>query len=242
MPRRPSVQGILRVAFAVAVASSVGACSAASPSFSTSGPCLVDGRAPGAYPQLEALVPRTISGRPATTVDSGRNCTSTALGSFTSHEVGEIDYAGATWDEGGGNGVSIAVLAAPSGALPAAWAEEFYLNGAEASSKTANIETSRPTYPGAGTVYRLDTLNDLSYQSVVVWPDGPVVRVVLVATQVGPAASKSVHDARVSEAVGAAVLASEAAAGSPAASPGSPAGSPGGGGPGASEPVLPSAS
>jgi hypothetical protein len=197
-------------------------CGILGPSFSTSGACLADGRAPGAYPALEALVPKTISGRPATTIDSGRNCSDTALGYFTTHGVHELHFAGATWDEGNGSGVSIAVLALPDQPLPATWAEEFYQAGAIAAKHTDNIETSRPTYPGAGTVYRLDTLNDLSFQSIVVWADGDMVRVVIVATQVGPTASKSVHDARVAEAVGAAVLASQ--------------------GPAPSEPVLPSAS
>jgi hypothetical protein len=125
------------------------------------------------------------------------------------HGVRELRFAGATWDEGAGNGVSIAVLSLPDGDLPIGWVEDFYQLGAENAKHTGNIETSRPTYPGAGTVFRLDTLNDLSFQTVVVWADGPIARVVIVATQVGPSASKSVHDARVSEAVGAAVIAEQ---------------------------------
>ena len=199
-----------------AVAAAVGAalgiailsgCGPAGPSFSTDGPCLADGRAPGAYPALEALVPKTISNRAATTTDSGRNCSDAALGTLTGHGVHELRFAGATWDEGNGNGVSIAILALPDGPLQAAWAEEFYQYGAINGKHTGNVETTRPTYPGAGTVFRLDTLNDLSFQTVVVWPDGGRVRVVIVATQVGPTASRTVHDARVAEAVGVAVLA-----------------------------------
>lgn len=213
---------LLALAAGVAVA---GCGLVAGPSFSTDGACVVDGRAPGAYPALEAQIPRTIAGRPATTVDSGRNCSDKALGWFSSnHGVHELRFAGATWDEGNGSGVSIAVLALPDRPLPVTWAEEFYQAGAIAGKHTGNIETSHPTYPGAGTVYRLDTLNDLSFQTVVVWPDGPLARVVIVATQVGPTASKTVHDGRVAEAVGAAVLASEAVGASPASS----------------EPVLPS--
>jgi hypothetical protein len=184
-------------------------CGSAGPSFSTTGPCVADGRAAGAYPALEATVPRTINGRPATTVDSGRNCSNDALGTFTGHDVHELDFAGATWDEGNGSGVSIAVLALPDRPLPAAWAEEFYTFGAANGKHTGNLETSHPTYPGVGTVFRLDTLNDLSFQTVVVWRDGDLVRVVIVATQVGPTASRAVHDARVAEAVGAAALMSQ---------------------------------
>ena len=36
----------------------------------------------------------------------------------------------------------------------------------------------------AGQVFRIDTLNDLSFQTVVIWPDDGVVRVVLAATHV----------------------------------------------------------
>jgi hypothetical protein len=191
---------------AVAIALVAAGCGLAGPSFSTSGPCLADGRAAGAYPELEAAVPKAINGRPATTVDSGRNCSDEALGTFTSRGVHEIHFAGATWDEGGGNGVTIAVLALPDRAMPLEWAEEFYQAGAIAGKHTDNIDSTRPTYPGVGTVYRLDALNDLSLQTVVIWADGPLARVIIVATQVDPSASKAVHEARVAEAVGAAVL------------------------------------
>jgi hypothetical protein len=177
--------------------------------FAPTGACAVDGRAPGAYPDLEAMVPKAINGRPATSIDSGRDCTANALGSLASHGIQELRFAGATWDEGDGNGVSIAVLQRPDQGLPIDWVEEFYLLGAENGKHTGNIDTARPTYPGVGTVYRLDTLNDLSFQTVIVWRDGPVARVVIVATQVGPSASRQVHDARVAEAVGAAALLAE---------------------------------
>jgi hypothetical protein len=38
-------------------------------------------------------------------------------------------------------------------------------------------------------------LNDLSLQTVVVWPDGDVVRVALVATNVQPGADRADHEA-----------------------------------------------
>jgi hypothetical protein len=167
---------------------------------------VADGRAPGAYPDLEARIPRAIGGRTVTSVDSGRNCSDAALGALISHGVHELRFAGGTWDEGGGNAESIAVLGLPnSQPLPAAWAEELYETGARTAKRTENIETSRPTYPGVGAVYRLDTLNDLSYQTVIVWPEAPLVRVVIVASPVSPSASKPEHDARVDEAVAAAV-------------------------------------
>jgi hypothetical protein len=177
------------------------------PTFAPTGACVADGREPGAYPELEALVPKAINGRPSTSVDSGRDCTPAALGALANHGITELRFAGATWDEGGGNGVSIAVLALPDlNDLPIAWVEEFYLLGAENGKHTDNIEASRPTYPGVGTVYRVDALNNLSLQTVIIWPAQPYARVVIVATQVDPGASRQVHDARVAEAVGAAAV------------------------------------
>jgi hypothetical protein len=55
----------------------------------------------------------------------------------------------------------------------------------------------------AGEVYRLDTLNDLSQQTIVVLPDSQPVRVAIVATRVEPGASLSGHNARVDAAVAA---------------------------------------
>ena len=196
---------------AIGMAVLLAGCGAGGPTFAPTGECVVDGRAPGAYPQLEALVPRSINDRPSTSLDSGRNCSSDALGTLASHGVREVRFAGATWDESNGNGVSIAVLALPDQAFPVAWAEEFYLVGAQNGKHTGNIDTSRPTYAGVGPTFRLDTLNDLSFQTVVLWADGDLVRVVIVATQVGPSASRTVHDARVTEAVGAAALAQASA-------------------------------
>ena len=176
-------------------------CDSASASFSTSGPCLADGRAAGAYPQLEALVPRSFGGKAPTTLDSGRNCSDKALGSLGAHGVHELQFAGATWDAGGGAGTSIAVLAVPADALPVAWVEEFYESGARTASKTDNVTTSRPSFPGIGATFRVDALNDLSYQSIVVWPDGARVRVVIVASPVSPSASMADHNAEVAAAM-----------------------------------------
>jgi hypothetical protein len=194
-----------RLAGALAAATiALAACGGATATFSPDGPCLADGRVAGAYPALEALLPTSLGGAAPTSRDSGRDCSDAALGILVTHDVHDLRFAGVTWDEGGGDGTTVAVLALPSGDLPVAWAEEFYQAGAEAARNTANITTARPTYPGVGLVFRLDTLNDLSFQTVIVWTDGPRARVVLVATQVGPDASRTAHDARVAAAVAAA--------------------------------------
>jgi hypothetical protein len=197
-------RGILPAAILVATLVTLAACGQAGGTFSPTGPCLADGRGPGTYPDLEAVVPRSLEGRTATSVDSGRKCSDSALGSLTTHGVTDLRFAGAVWSGGSDAGTSIAVLALPTGTLPVVWAEEFYGFGAVTGKKTDNIATSRPSFDGVGETFRIDALNDLSFQSVVVWQDGPLVRVVIVATAVDPGASKTAHDAQIASAVAAA--------------------------------------
>ncbi len=180
-------------------------CGAGGATFSPSGPCLADGRAAGAYPDLEGLVPRALDGSPATTTDSGRSCSDSALGTLRSHDVHDLRFAGSTWDLGGGAGTSIAVLALPSGRLPLEWAEEFYTAGALNGTKTDNVKTSHPTFDGVTDAFRIDALNDLSQQAIVLWQLGDRIRVVIVATHVDPTASMADHEARLRTAVAAAV-------------------------------------
>lgn len=187
------------------LAMALGACGSAGATFDPSGTCGPDGKAPGAYPALEQRLPTTFDGRAPTSVDSGRHCSVTALGSLITHDAAGIEFAGAVWDLGGGTGVSSALFSLPGRALPADWIAEFYEIGARTAKRTENIATSRPTFAGTGAAFRLDTLNDLSLQSVVTWQDGSIVRVVLVATTVSPSASRAVHDDLVTKAVAATV-------------------------------------
>ena len=163
----------------------------------------LDVRAAGAVPALEALLPRGMIERAPDTVDSGWNCTESSLGTYWTHDVRQLWFAGATWNYGGGDATVAAILRTPpsEAALQTSWVEEFYATGAARSTKTENIEVTRPTLTGAGAVYHLQTLNDLSLQTVVVWPAGAFVHVVIVATQVQPGASREEHDQRVATAV-----------------------------------------
>lgn len=197
----------------VVLAGLLGGCGAAGASFDPAGPCVVDGKVAGAYPDLEARLPDTFRGAAAGVVDSGRHCTEKALASLATHDLDEVRFAGATWDLGAGTGVTSVVFADPDANLPAAWIAEFYERGARAGKKTDNIETSRPTVsPGAEVAWRLDVLNDLSFQTTVTWQDGTFVRTVLVATPVGPGASRDAHDELVEAAVAATAAASAASA------------------------------
>lgn len=205
------------LALAIVLAGSAAGCGSGGGTFSPSGDCVTDGGAAGAFPDLEALAPRTLDGKDATAVNSGRNCTAPALGTLAEHGVTEMRFGGATWDLGGGAGESIGVIALPDRAMPLIWAEEFYLAGALNGTKTDNVKTSHPSIPGTTDAFRIDALNDLSQQAVVLWQLGEVVRVVVVATPVGPSASMADHEAKVTAAIAAAVAA--APPGSPSPSP-----------------------
>ncbi len=188
------------------------ACGSGGPGFEPNATCGSDGQVAGAYPELEARLPATFDGKAPTSVNSGRHCSETALGSLITHDAAGIEFAGSAWDLGQGSGVSSAVFSLPGRDLPAAWVAEFYEIGARTAKRTENITASRPEFPGTGATFRLDTLNELSLQTVVSWQDGPIVRVVLVGTIVAPGASRAAHDDLVAKAV-AATVARMAAAG-----------------------------
>jgi hypothetical protein len=170
-------------AVACLVAALVSACAGAtSPyvSFDPSGPCSVDGRFPGAYPDLEARLPATFQGRPPDTVDSGRNCSATELGTLAGHGIHEVRYAGASWVLSGNAGITLAVFTADG--VTAERIGEWYEASARAASNTRQIDPTRPTIAGRQ-AYRLDTLNGDSVQTVIDWasPGGDVVYVVIAA-------------------------------------------------------------
>jgi hypothetical protein len=211
--RRRQLGGVLTLALAAAAA--LAACGSPAASFSAEGPCTVDGRAPGGYPDLEARLPPSLGGvgpggaggatedMAPTSVDSGRKCTQQVLGTLWDRGVRELRFAGAIWDFGGGEGAVSALFVTPPDqpALEVQWLEEFYEASARASSKAENITVTRPTIDPAGAAFRIDALNDLSLQTVVVWPDGDLVRVALIATNVQPGADRAAHESTVTLAV-----------------------------------------
>lgn len=144
-------------------------CSSASPytSFDPATPCVADGRFPGAYPDLEARLPRQFDGRAADQVDSGRNCSASEMGTLAGHGVTEVHYAGGTWFYSSNAGVTLALFTAPG--LTAAWLGEWYEAGARGATNTRNITPTRPMVSGRQ-AYRLDTVNGESNQVVITWP------------------------------------------------------------------------
>ena len=184
----------------------LGACNAEQLAQNPLGPCGDDARSPGGFPDLEAKLPTSFgpSGLAPDRVDSGRSCSDTALGTLKSHGITELDFAGATWNgDSSSEGTLIAVFQAPRYLAPleTSWVEEFYEAGARNGKKTDNIEVSRPGIGAIGEVFWLDTINDLSLQTVAVWPGDGVVHVVIVATDVAPLKDRAVHAQHVEDAI-----------------------------------------
>jgi hypothetical protein len=146
----------------------LGACApAAAVSFDPTGPCTADGAAPGAYPDLEAVVPTSYEGRGPDRLDSGRNCTAENLGTLAGLGISELRFAGGTWDFGGNRAAALVVFEAPG--LTAEAMTDFYEKSAAAANRTQVIGRSTPSLAGrAG--HRLDTMTGDRQQTVVVWP------------------------------------------------------------------------
>lgn len=190
---------MLPVALGIVVA--VAACASPAPSFDPSSACTSDGHFSRAYPELEALLPGSLGGRAPNRLDSGRSCTDEALATLKQHGVGELRFAGGLWEQGTNSGTTLVVFDSPT-ALDAAWLAEFYEAGARAAKNTDAIET-RPLTVGGAAGYRLDTLNDDSYQTVVVWPRKGHVAAALVASAVREVGTRPAHEARVTDALAA---------------------------------------
>jgi hypothetical protein len=181
----------VRLGVLVLAAVLVAACGGAAPSFDPTGECTTDGRAPGAYPDLEVLVPTRYQGVPPNTLDSGRNCTVTNLGSLASLGISEVRFAGGTWTFGAERAAVLAVFRTKG--LSAEALAAFYAQSAQAAPRTEIVARSAPTIadrPGR----RLDTKTGSRVQTVVTWPaaDKDVVNVVI---------TNDLPDARIQDAI-----------------------------------------
>jgi hypothetical protein len=182
------------IAAALLVPVLVAACSASSAaSFDPEASCTADGQRAGAYPELEAALPSAFEDDAPVRRDSGRNCTEAALGTLASHGIGELRFAGALWETGKRSGVTVAVFRASG--LTAERLTEFYEAGALDARKTTDVQVRAITVEGVKG-HRLDTLNDESFQSILVFdgaePD--VVRAVLIASDVREIETRAAHE------------------------------------------------
>jgi hypothetical protein len=197
-PRAIRSSAALLIAVALAVLAVAG-CGGGT--FDPEGTCTADGRAAGAYPDLEALVPTSFDGRPPDRLDSGRNCSAAALGTLADAGIHEVRFAGAIWDLGSSSGVTMAVLEADG--LDRAAAAEFYETGARAGRNVESVETSTISV-GAVDGTRIDALNGESFQTVIVVPGEPNrVRVVIVASFIREVDTREAHDSVVTDAIAA---------------------------------------
>lgn len=170
-------------------------------SFDPTGPCSGDGSAAGSYPELEAAVPKTYNGATSSDLDSGRACTEAGLGTYASHGVKELRFAGASWSTGTQSGVSLAVLTDADGPpLDPAWVVEFYETTARAGKNVQSVDTTDYPVNGAS-AKKIDVLNGDSYQSVVVWPHDGRIAVALVANFIQEIQTKDAHEKIVRTAV-----------------------------------------
>jgi hypothetical protein len=178
------VRHVALLVASLVVAGAVAGCAGGSaPSFDPTGPCQVDGQRPGAYPELEALIPAAFEGVAPARLDSGRNCTNGSLGTLASHGIREVRFAGGLWETGERSGFTLAILAAPE--LTAERMADFYEAGARAGRKTEDVKRALFDLNGRNASI-ISTLNGESYQTIAVWEAGPpgVVRAVLVGSDV----------------------------------------------------------
>lgn len=171
------------------VAAIVAGCGSAIPvvSFDPASACTTDGRQPGAYPDLESLLPTAYQGSAPDNVDSGRSCTPEALGALADAGIDGVRFAGATWALGGSSGLTVAAFEG-TGLDPKAMLD-FYARSAGNDRHTEDFSTSDLTVGGkAGR--RLDVLaTNGAGHTVVTWPaDRPDTVFVMLASDLGDAA------------------------------------------------------
>ena len=131
------------------------------------GPCVDDGSAPGAYPDLEALVPATFEGKGPDRLDSGRNCTAENLANLQTAGIDELRFAGGTWGFGAERAAALVVFTAKG--LTADLLADFYATSAQGADRTNVTGITTPSIAGRPG-HRLDTKTGERLQTVLVWP------------------------------------------------------------------------
>ena len=202
-PRSRLGSAVRAIALAELAGVLLAACGA---SFDPSVPCSQhgeEGQQSGAYPELEAVVPKDYAGQPPSRVDSGRTCSPDGLGTLAGHGITELRFAGSTWSTGSESGVTLATFSSVNGPdLEAAWLAEFYDASARSGKNVQSLDAYDSDIDGA-TGRRIDVLNNESYQSVVVWEQDARVVVAVVADSIREVQTKEAHDRNVELAISA---------------------------------------
>jgi hypothetical protein len=169
----------IQTALLLALVLCAGACAAGqAASFDATAPCTLDGSTPGAYPDLEAMIPTRFQDAPPETLDSGRKCTTDGLGSLARAGYHEVRFAGGTWGFGAIRAAALVVFSAPG--LTVDEMADFYAASARVANRTRITAESTPTLAGRPG-HRLDTMTGDRQQTIVIWPAAvpDVVNVVL---------------------------------------------------------------
>ena len=126
-------------------------------------------QAPGFYPDLEALLPRSLGGKPPDVRDSGRYCSAVKLGTlFTRDGYREVRFAGAVWpSQDQSAGVSTVVYRAAG--LTADQVADSFAVAAGGAQNVTRVLTTPTTIEGRAGI-RLEVINQDTTQVVVVWP------------------------------------------------------------------------
>jgi hypothetical protein len=179
--------GLLVAASLVAACAGPFAGPSAPPSFDPSTPCGGADRQEmtGAYPDLEARIPRVLDGQAADSRESGRFCSKATLGKLWDAGVREEQFGGGIWavePDGGTSlaGLQLSVFRAPG--LSAQLMADEYKSGADATQRVTVVSATNEQVNGRPG-FRINLLNGDSHQAIVVWPsaDGAVVQVVIAA-------------------------------------------------------------
>ena len=179
--------GLLVAASFVAACAGPFAGPSAPPSFDPSTPCGGADRQEmtGAYPDLEARIPRVLDGKAADSRESGRFCSKATLGKLWDAGVREEQFGGGIWavePDGGTSlaGLQLSVFRAPG--LSAQLMADEYKSGADATQRVTVVSATNEQVNGRPG-FRINLLNGDSHQAIVVWPsaDGAVVQVVIAA-------------------------------------------------------------
>jgi len=166
-PTRPRALVAVALVLAVMTLGGCGAGSAAS--FDVAAGCPTEGRAAGAYPDLEKRIPTSYEGRGPDTLDSGRHCDPESLGTLAKAGFDEVRFAGGTWDFGGERAAALVVFQAPG--LTADQIADFYGTSASTANRTTITGVTTPDVAGRSG-HRIDTMTGDRVQTVVVWPSG----------------------------------------------------------------------
>ena len=162
---------LLRLAMLAAVLVIAGGCGSAAPTPppDPAAPCAGadEQRAPGFYPDLEALLPTKVAGAAPATRDSGRYCSAETLGSLLEAGIAELRFAGAAWPGEGETGIALVVYRAP-GLTVDAVADSFAVGAGTARGVTQVHAAERDVAGRRGIA--ITAVSGKRPQTVIIWP------------------------------------------------------------------------